>query len=105
MRRSNLRTDRNEALATLNDDLRELGDGRAVLKGQVPISFKTSQRSVVLNLPGQPPRVFKLRLAEQPKASQDFGPWHQVDFVAVPGQAELQRAAPTEGFAIRYRVI
>lgn len=100
-----LRTDRNQALASLANTWRPTGDGGAVLKGHVPIAFQTSERLVVLNLPGQPQRLFKLRLSERPKISDDFGPWHQVDFVAGAGIAGTQRAAPTEGFAIRYRVI
>ena len=100
-----LRTDHNQALAKLNESLREAEDGRAVLRGRVPIAYPTAERLMVLNLPGQPQRLFKLRLAPNPSASDDFGPWHQVDYVAAGDNSTPQRAAPTEGFAIRYRVM
>lgn len=100
-----LRTDHNQALAKLNESMRETDDGRAVLRGRVPIAYPTQERLMVLNLPGQPQRLFRLRLAPNPSASDDFGPWHQVDYVATQGSLQARRAAPTEGFAIRYRVM
>lgn len=100
-----LRTDHNQALAQINEAMRETDDGRAVLRGRVPIAYPTAERLMVLNLPGQPQRLFRLRLAPNPSASDDFGPWHQVDYVAAGENHAPQRAAPTEGFAIRYRVM
>lgn len=100
-----LRTDRNQALAQLDEAWQQTEDGRAILKGQVAISYRTAERTMVLNLPGEPQRVFRLRLSEQPKASAAFSPWHQPDSVTMPGEAEPRRATATDGFAIRYRVL
>ena len=99
-----LHTDKNQTLATLNDKWRTADDGRPVLTGQVALNFETRNRLVVLSLPGQPQRLFRRRLEANPSASDAFSPWHQVDFIDKPGTTP-ERAAPTEGFAIRYRVL
>src|SRR4029450_12395022 len=52
-----LRTDRNQTLAKLGDAL-ELADGRGVLRGSVALKYRTTDRVMVLNLPGQPQREF-----------------------------------------------
>jgi hypothetical protein len=98
-----LHTDKNQTLAKLREGLASTEDGRAVLRGSVPLDFRTTDRVVVLNLPGQPQRLFKLRLAASPSHSDQFGPWHLADRVA-PIQAGGP-AAPNDAFAIRYRVL
>ena len=100
-----LRTDRNQALATMLDLLASGGDGRCVLRGSVRLDYHTRDRVVVLNLPGHAQYQFKLRLAPSPSRSDEFGPWHLADRVANP---RLGDAAPIEqhdAFAIRYRVL
>jgi hypothetical protein len=76
-----------------------------VLRGSVPLDFRTTDRIVVLNLPGQPQRLFKLRLAESPSRSDRFGPWHLADRVTPLTANEPVRGAPNDAFAIRYRVL
>ena len=75
-----------------------------MLRGSVPLDFRTTDRFVVLNLPGQPQRLFKLRLAASPSHSDQFGPWHLADRVA-PTAKEPVCNAPNDAFAIRYRVL
>jgi hypothetical protein len=99
-----LHTDRNQKLAkvlgaTASDDA-----GRSVLRGSVTLDYRTTERVVVLNLPGQSPREFKLRLAASPTHSDQFGPWHLADRIASPGD-ETGRSEPNDSFAIRYRVL
>ena len=79
--------------------------GRSVLRGSVPLEYRTTNRVVVLNLPGQAQCQFKLRLAASPGRSGEFGPWHLADRVAVPGKGEETRAEQNDAFAIRYRVL
>jgi len=100
-----LRTDRNEALAQIDRAWQRLDDGRAVLRGEVALAYQTRTRNLVLSLPGQPSRLFRLRLAERPSASALFGPWHHVDAIARAGETGTQRASALDGFAIRYRVM
>jgi hypothetical protein len=95
-----LHTDVNQAIA----QLRSGEDGRAILKGSVPIEFRTAQRMLVLSMPGQPQRQFKIRLAANPSRSAEFSPWHRVDFIA-NADGDRERPMLGDNFAIRYRVI
>jgi hypothetical protein len=99
-----LHTDRNQAVAQLSGQWKMSNDGRPVLSGSVPIAYATTQRTVILNLPGEPSRLFRLRLAPNPSQTESFSPWHQVDFID-NGTAAPERARPDAGFAIRYRVL
>ena len=100
-----LLTDVNQTLAKLDDGLLATEDGRPVLRGSVPLKFRTSDRMVVLSLPGQAQRAFKLRLPPNPSSSDDFGPWHMVDRIVPATRNETARGAPDDSFAIRYRVL
>jgi hypothetical protein len=100
-----LHTDKNQTLAKLREGLASTEDGRSVLRGSVPLDFRTTDRIVVLNLPGQPQRLFKLRLAASPSHSDQFGPWHLADRVTPTTANEPARTTPNDAFAIRYRVL
>ena len=98
-----LLTDVNQTIAQLRGgDWSD--DGRAILKGTVPIEYRTAQRTLVLNMPGQPQRQFKIRLAANPSRSTEFSPWHLVDVVA-DSKGDRERSILDDSFAIRYRVI
>ena len=99
-----LHTDRNQTLAELGP-LSSDEAGHSVLRGSVPLEYRTTDRVVVLNLPGQAQCQFKLRLAASPSRSDQFGPWHLADRVAAPGKGEETRAEQNDAFAIRYRVL
>jgi hypothetical protein len=100
-----LHTDKNQTLAQLQSGPAPDGDGRSVLRGSVRLDYRTTDRVVVLNLPGQGSCEFKLRLAANPSHSDQFGPWHLADRVASPGKGEETRAEQNDAFAIRYRVL
>lgn len=100
-----LLTDLNQTLAQLDGNLRATEDGRAVLRGHVSLMFRTSERMVVLSLPGQAQRAFKLRLPPNPSPSDEFGPWHMVDRIVPGTPTETARGMPDDTFAIRYRVL
>ena len=95
-------TDRNQKLARMQALPASDHAGRAVLRGSVTLDYRTTDRVVVLTLPGQPQRQFRLRLAANPGHSGQFGPWHLVDRVASPTGAPARE--PDDAFAIRYRV-
>jgi hypothetical protein len=99
-----LRTDRNQKLAQVQDALASTSDGRSVLKGTVTLDYRTSERMVVLNLPGQAQRQFRLRLPASPSHSLEFGPWHLADGI-VPAQGDAVTTEIHDAFAIRYRVL
>jgi hypothetical protein len=100
-----LHTDRNQVLAQVQNLLALDSEGHSVLRGSVPLEYRTTDRVVVLNLPGNAQCEFKLRLAASPSHSDEFGPWHLADRVASPGKGEETRAEQNDAFAIRYRVL
>jgi hypothetical protein len=100
-----LRTDRNQKLAQLQAALAPGDDGRSVLKGSVVLDYRTTERFMILTLPGQAQYQFKLRLAANPSHCDQFGPWHLVDRMASPNQGEVLGTELHDAFAIRYRVI
>jgi len=100
-----LHTDRNQTLAKLQGELPADGSGLGIIRGSVPLEYRTSDRVVILNLPGLASCEFKLRLAANPSHSDAFGPWHLADRVASPVKGEESRAEQNDAFAIRYRVL
>ena len=100
-----LHTDKNQTLARIQSDLASGDDGRRVLRGSVALQFRTTDRVLTLNLPGQPQRLFKLRLAANPSHSDQFGPWHLADRVGSPDMRGPPSVEQNDAFAIRYRVL
>ena len=99
-----LHTDRNQVLARMQSALPD-DDGRGVVRGSVPLDYRTRDRVVILNLPGQAQCEFRLRLAANPSHSDQFGPWHLADRVASAATGEETRSQQNDAFAIRYRVM
>ncbi|WP_027551531.1 hypothetical protein [Bradyrhizobium sp. Cp5.3] len=95
-----LHTDRNQTLV-LVDGVRELGDGRSVLRGVVALNHRTADRLLVVSLPGKGTFEFRLRLPAEPHRSEQFGPWHLADHIASPFAGSV---APQDAYTIRYRV-
>src|SRR6267142_2160845 len=54
-----LLTDRNQKLAKVQEALASTPDGRSILQGTVTLDYRTTERVVVLNLPGQAQRQFR----------------------------------------------
>jgi hypothetical protein len=100
-----LHTDRNQTLARMQGVLASDDGDRGVLRGSVPLDFRTKDRVMILTLPGQAQCEFKLRLAANPSPSDQFGPWHLADRVAAPNGGEETRGQQNDAFAIRYRVL
>jgi hypothetical protein len=99
-----LLTDRNQKLARVQQDIVSTSDGRSILRGSVTLDYRTTERFVVLNLPGQGQRQFRLRLPASPSHSDAFGPWHLADGIA-PADGGAVTTEVHDAFAIRYRVL
>jgi hypothetical protein len=100
-----LLTDRNQKLAKVQEALTPAPDGRSILKGTVTLDYRTTERVVMLNLPGgQGQRQFRLRLPASPSHSDQFGPWHLADGI-VPAKGGAVTSEIHDAFAIRYRVL
>lgn len=54
-------TDRNQKLAKLQEALTATDDGRSILRGTVTLDYRTAERVMLLNLPGQAQGTFRLR--------------------------------------------
>jgi len=98
-----LLTDRNQKLAKVQEALASTSDGRSILQGTVTLDYRTTERVVVLNLPGQAQRQFRLRLPASPSHSLQFGPWHLADGI-IPDNGDAVTSEIHDAFAIRYRV-
>lgn len=96
-----LHTDKNQILA--KSAAVERDGTQQILRGNVPILFRTPQRSLVLSLPGEPVRVFKLALPPTPLPNADFGSWQPIDNRDQPVQT-VNAGPASAGYAIRYRV-
>ena len=99
-----LLTDRNQKLAKLQEALAATDDGRSILRGTVTLDYRTTERVMLLNLPGQAQSTFRLRLPANPSRSQGFGPWHLADDI-VPASGGTVTTEIHDTFAIRYRVL
>jgi hypothetical protein len=99
-----LLTDRNQQLAQVAGAL-DMSGAQSVLRGVVSLDYRTTERIVVVDLPGGGRCQFKLRLAADPSRSEQFGPWHLADRVTLPGASEPVAPGIRDAFAIRYRVL
>ena len=99
-----LLTDRNQKLAKVLEALDSTDDGRSLLRGTVTLDYRTTERMIVLNLPGRAQSTFRLRLPASPSRSGQFGPWHLADGI-VPVNGSTVTSELHDAFAIRYRVL
>ena len=90
--------------AQVEDALAPTADGRNILKGTVTLDYRTTERVVVLNLPGEGQRRFKLRLPASPTHSDRYSPWHLADGI-VSARGDSDTTETHDAFAIRYRVL
>jgi hypothetical protein len=101
-----LHTDRNQKLARVEGAVDAAG--QSVLRGAVTLDYRTTDRVVVLTMPGRASCEFKLRLPAEPSRSgqfSQFSPWHLADRVALSDAAGPLDISAHDAFAIRYRVI
>ena len=75
-----------------------------VLSGEVSLDFKTSARLLVVALPDQPTRLFRLRLARDPAGSA-FTQWVRADHIDESKEAQPHAAPPDDPMELRYRVV
>ena len=99
-----LQTDRNQKLAKVEGALASTPDGRSILRGTVTLDYRTTERTMVVNLPGRGQSTFRLRLPASPSRSGQFGPWHLADDI-VPANGGTVTPEIHNAFAIRYRVL
>lgn len=99
-----LHTDRNQQLAQV-EGAADTSGGQSVLRGVLTLDYRTTDRVVVVDLPGCGRCEFRLRLAADPSRTEQFGPWHLADRAALPDVSEPVATGVHDAFAIRYRVL
>jgi len=102
--RVELHTDRNMGDGTLFSPWPRLDGDRQLLVGSVELAFKTSARILVLELPGQPTRLFRLPLSRNPSSTPALGAWQPPSHVHRQGVEQPEAAPPDDRVALRYRV-
>ena len=98
-----LHTDRNVGEQVEPEEASTDAAGR-VLAGRVALAFKTTSRLLVVSAPGQPRRLFALRLARDPASTAALGDWQPPQFLDDPGDTQPRPAPADDPFALRYRV-
>lgn len=102
--RVELHTDKNVGESYFADPwLRAAGDHQ-VIAGSVPMLLKTSSRMLVVRLPGQPTRLFRLDLSRNPESTPTFGEWRRPNFVDAPNFDQPQAAPADDPVELRHRV-
>ena len=97
-------TAKNVDPGTITTAWRSDSAGHYVIGGLVPLSFKTSARVMVVTMPDQPTRLFRLPLSRDPDSTPALGEWQRTDQID-PGREEQPRAAPPDDpVEVRYRV-
>lgn len=102
--RVELHTDKNVGEGQLAERWLTVENGAHVMRGSVPLAFKTSSRLLVVFLPDQATRLFKLPLARDPDSTKSLSAWRRPEMIDAPGE-DQPRAAPADDLVeMRYRV-
>jgi hypothetical protein len=102
--RIELHTDRNVAESLLTDPWLRVEDDHRLIGGIVPLAMKTSGRLLVVWLPGEPTRLFRLQLSRDPASTTTLGEWHHADHLDRPGSGGPVAAPKDDPVELRYRV-
>jgi hypothetical protein len=92
-----LRTDKNTMPAKLGDDSPRRDGGKLIVGGAVDLYFKTSNRALAVNSPGQPELFLPLKLAANPYEPKTMTEWRRVTPLGT-------RAANETDVDVRYRI-
>jgi len=102
--RVEVHTDKNVGEGDLADHWSPGEGDRRVITGRVPLAFKTSSRLLVVFLPDQPTRLFKLPLARDPDSTKTLSAWRRPDDIDAPGEDQPRAAPADDPVEMRYRV-
>jgi len=102
--RVELHTDKNLGSGQMQRSWQRAQDGYQVVAGSVPLVFKTTSRLLVVFVPDQPTRLFRLSLSRDPPSSPSFGPWQRADHVDAQDGGQPHAAPADDPIELRYRV-
>lgn len=99
-----LATEKNSMPGAVFSGQDRMDGDRPVIAGSVEMYYRSSWRILELKLPGQPDRLFLLKLASRPGHDKAFRDWEHITHVADTGDDRPRMAGPQDLFDIRYRV-
>jgi hypothetical protein len=102
--RVEVHTDKSVGESQLADHWSPGESDRRAITGRVPLAFKTSSRLLVVFLPDQPTRLFKLPLSRDPQSTPTLSQWRRPDYVDVPDENRPRAAPADDALEMRYRV-
>lgn len=80
------------------------GGGHDVIAGSVPLAFKTRSRLLVVSLPDQPNRLFRLSLSRDPASTATLSEWRHADHLDQASEAQPRPAPADDPVELRYRI-
>jgi hypothetical protein len=87
-----LQTDLNTMPGELRADQFRRDNDRAVIVGQVDLAFRTPYRQLEVKIPGQPTRVYPIKLTDRAPHTPELGPWQ-----ALPDGSDIRYRAKWPG--------
>lgn len=99
-----LHTAKNVGVGSLADHWEPAEDGKMMVSGTVEVAFKTSGRLLVLKMPGQPTRLYRLPFSRDPASMPAFGMWQPPRHIHVEGEDQPRDAPADDPVQARYRV-
>ncbi len=99
-----LHTDRNTADAIFRDPWQRTEGDDQIIEALVELAFKTTGRLLVVKLPNQPTRLFRLRLSRNPDSTNAMSDWQSADHIDDPTKDQPEPAPQNDPVMLRYRV-
>ncbi len=102
--RVELHTDHNVGPALVTTPWPPPDGGHQVIAGVVSLDFKTTARLLVVTVPGQPVRLFRLPLSRDPSSTPSLGDWRHADHIDRGGAEQPEKAPADDPVELRHRV-
>lgn len=97
-------TEKNSMPGSISEGGGRLDGDTPVIAGAVEMHYRSNWRLLSLKIPGEPERLFHLKLPARPGHDAALGAWERVTHIAVDGSNQPRPAGPEDKFEIRYRV-
>jgi hypothetical protein len=99
-----LHTDHNVGPALVTTPWPPVDGGQQVIAGVVSLDFKTTSRLLVVTVPGEPVRLFRLGLSRDPSSTPSLGDWQHAAHLDRGGETQPEKAPADDPVELRYRV-
>lgn len=99
-----LHTDRNTADALITGAWEQAADDHQIISGLVELAFKTRGRLLVVKLPEQPTRLYRLDLSRDPSSTKTMTDWRHANHLDDHMTDQPKPAPPDDPVELRYKV-